>query len=113
MSPGRDPLVDLDDVDVVFDALSHSARRQILLVLLARGESMTSKDVAERFSTTWATVSRHLKTLEAAGLVHVIDSSDGRERLYQLDTTRITGIAGGWIGHFDSAASTRTRQASA
>ena len=112
MNERRDPLVELDDVDIVFDALSHSARRQILLVLLARGESMTSKDVAERFSTTWATVSRHLKTLEAAGLVHVIDSSDGRERLYQLDTNRITDIAGGWIDHFAIATTSRTGEAS-
>ncbi len=89
------------------------ARRQILLVLLARGESMTSKDVAERFSTTWATVSRHLKTLEAAGLVHVIDSDDGRERLYQLDTDRITDIAGTWINHFGTTTSSRSGQASA
>lgn len=45
--------------------------------------------------------SRHLKTLEAAGLVRVGDTSDGRQRLYQLDTTRIIDIAGGWIERFD------------
>lgn len=94
----------------MFDALAHSARRQILLVLLARGESMTSKDVAERFSTTWATVSRHLKTLEAAALVHVVDSDDGRERLYQLDTTRLAEVAGSWIGRFDGATASRAAQ---
>lgn len=98
-----DVLSELDDVAVVFDALAHSARRHILLVLLARGRSMTSKQVAERFSTTWATVSRHLKTLEAAGLVQVVDSIDGRERLFQLDTTRLVGVAGTWIGRFDDA----------
>lgn len=100
MNTAREPLAELDDIDVVFDALAHAARRQILLALLARGESMTSKDVAERFSTTWATVSRHLKTLEAAGLVHVVDSSDGRERLYQLDSGRMVEVARGWIDRF-------------
>ena len=101
MTAPRDALGELDDVDIVFDALAHSARRQILLVLLARGESMSSKDVAERFSTTWATVSRHLKTLEAAGLVCVVDSADGRERLYQLDTGRIVDVIGSWVGRFE------------
>ena len=98
----RDALAELDDVDIVFDALAHSARRQILLVLLARGESMTSKDVSERFSTTWATISRHLKSLEAAGLVRVVDSADGRERLYQLDTARIVDVIGNWVERFDN-----------
>lgn len=105
MSPAPAPLAELDDVAVVFDALAHPARRQVLLVLLARGESMTSKDVAERFSTTWATVSRHLKTLESAGLVRVVDSDDGRERLYQLDRERLLGVTGRWLGHFEASGS--------
>lgn len=64
---------------------------------------MTSKEVAERFFTTWATTSRHLKTLEAAGLVHVVDSDDGRERRYQLDRARLLDVAGAWIERFDEA----------
>lgn len=103
MSAARSPLAELDDVAVVFEALAHSARRQILLVLLARGQSMTSKEVAERFSTTWATVSRHLKTLQAAGLVRIVESEDARERVYQLDTGRLLDVAGSWISHFAPA----------
>ncbi len=98
-----DPLTELDDVAAVFDALAHPTRRQILLVLQAREGSMTSKEVASRFSTTWATVSRHLKTLEAAGLVRVVEGDDGRERLFQLDATRLLAVAGAWIEHFDNA----------
>ena len=96
------PLAELDDVAAVFDALAHPTRRQILLVLLARDRSMTSKEVAARFSTTWATVSRHLKTLESAGLVRVVNSDDGRERLFKLDTARLLTVAGGWVGLFDA-----------
>lgn len=101
MSVPPDPLAELDDVAAVFDALAHPARRQILLVLLARDRSMTSKEVAARFSTTWATVSRHLKTLESAGLVCVVNGDDGRERLFKLETTRLLQVAGGWVGLFD------------
>lgn len=106
MSAAVDPLAELDDVAAVFEALAHPARRQVLLVLLARDGSMTSKEVAARFSTTWATVSRHLKTLEAAGLVRVVGGDDGRERLFQLETVRLLTVAGGWIGNFDTAAPT-------
>ena len=92
-------LDELDDVDIVFDALAAAPRRQILLVLLARGGSMTSGEVAERFDTTWATTSRHLRTLERAGLVAV--EQDGRERHYRLVNERLTTTAGSWIDRFD------------
>lgn len=88
-------LRELDDVDAVFDALAAPARRQILLVLRARGGSMTSREVAERFDTTWATTSRHLRALEAAGLVDVVQT--GRERHYTLAAERLTATAGRWI----------------
>ncbi len=104
MSTAPTPLAQLDDVAVVFDSLAHPARRQILLVLLARGQSMTSGQLAERFSTTWATVSRHLGTLQAAGLVHLVDSPDRRERLYRLDRARLQATAGAWLARFDDAA---------
>lgn len=103
MNVRSEALTELDEVARVFEALAHPARRQILLVLLARGKSMTSKDVAERFSTTWATVSRHLRTLEAAGLVDVVDSADGRQRLYRLETKRLFDVAGGWIDRFSES----------
>ncbi len=103
MNSTPQPLAELHAVDVVFDALAHAARRQILLVLLARGETMTSKEIAERFSTTWATVSRHLKTLEAAGLVEVVDSEDRRQRVYRLEAMRLRTVAGDWIKHFDQS----------
>ena len=60
---------------------------------------MTSKEVAQRFDTTWATTSRHLRTLERAGLLRV--DADGRERRYSLVADRLTGTAGAWIAHFD------------
>ena len=96
-----DALAALDDVEVVFDALAAPARRQILLVLLARGGSMTSKEVAQRFDTTWATTSRHLGALERAGLLPV--EAEGRERRYSLVPERLTTTAGAWIARFDDS----------
>jgi DNA-binding transcriptional ArsR family regulator len=91
-------LVDLEDLEAVFFALAHQARRTILLVLHARGGTMTSREIAKRFDHSWPTTTRHLGVLQDAGLVRV--ETRGRERAYTLDTGRLIGIAGGWVDHF-------------
>jgi len=87
-----------EDLDAVFSALSHPSRRQILLVLLFRGEQMTAGQIAERFSCAWPTTTRHLKVLEAAGLIRV--EKHGRERVYHLDKERMNSVIGGWSEWF-------------
>lgn len=94
----RSGLTELDDFDVVFDALSHESRRHILGVLGARGGSMRAGEIAERFSCSWPTTTRHLRVLESAGLVQVEES--GRERLYRLDRKRLVGVVGRWLDAF-------------
>lgn len=91
-------LADLDDLDTVFGALAHQSRRTILSVLLARGGEMTSGEIASRFDCSWPTTTRHLRTLEDAGLVHV--KLRGRERVYALDSERLRSVAGSWINRF-------------
>lgn len=91
-------LADLEDLDTVFAALAHQSRRTILSVLHARGGEMTSGEIASRFDCSWPTTTRHLRTLEDAGLVHV--SLRGRERVYALDSERLGSVAGSWINRF-------------
>jgi DNA-binding transcriptional ArsR family regulator len=93
--PPRDGLAELDAIEAVFTALAHETRRHILVVLKARGGSMTAGEIAERFDCTWPTVTRHLQTLERAGLVRV--EARGRERIYALDPERLDRVAGHWI----------------
>jgi DNA-binding transcriptional ArsR family regulator len=87
-----------EDLDAIFGALSHPSRRQILLVLLFRGEQMTAGQIAERFSCTWPTTTRHLKVLEAAGLIRV--EKHGRERVYRLDKQRLISVMSDWMQWF-------------
>jgi ArsR family transcriptional regulator, arsenate/arsenite/antimonite-responsive transcriptional repressor len=61
---------------------------------------MTAGDLARRFAHSWPTVTRHLKELEAAGLVTV--ESQGRERHYQVDHARLLAVTGLWLGAFTS-----------
>jgi DNA-binding transcriptional ArsR family regulator len=74
--------VSSDVLDAVFEALAHPARRQIVIVLYARGGTMTAGEIADRFKHAWPTTTRHLQVLEAAGLVAA--ARRGRQRDYQL-----------------------------
>ena len=79
--------------DRIFEALSSSARRQILAYLSA-GE-LSAGQIAERFEMSAPAISRHLSLLEAAGLV----SSERRGQfvLYRLNgdnlVNTLTGFA--------------------
>lgn len=98
MTPQRDALAELDELERVFAALAHASRRQILLVLKARGGRVKAGDIARRFACSWPTTTRHLRVLEEAGLVRV--ERDGRERWYVLEAKRLARVAGGWLRNF-------------
>jgi DNA-binding transcriptional ArsR family regulator len=100
MTKGRG-LKELEDLEVVFKALAHASRRHILIVLNARGGSMTAGEIAGRFSCTWPTTTRHLRILEQAGLVRV--DKRGREWIYILETERIRRVVSGWLKWFEPA----------
>ena len=89
---------ELHDLDVVFAALAHPSRRQILLVLKMRGGAMTAGEIVDRFSCKWPTTTRHLRSLETAGLISV--RKEGRERLYQLNRERVIAVVSGWLNWF-------------
>jgi DNA-binding transcriptional ArsR family regulator len=89
---------ELDDVELVFKALAHASRRHVLVVLNARGRSMTAGEIADRFACSWPTTSRHLRVLEEAGLVRT--ERRGREWVYLLDAERLQRVAGGWLKWF-------------
>jgi DNA-binding transcriptional ArsR family regulator len=89
---------ELDDLEIVFAALAHSARRHILLVLHHRGAVMTAGEIASRFECSWPTTTRHLQVLERAGLVSV--EASGRQRRYKLERGRLLGITSEWLDWF-------------
>lgn len=85
----------LPDVDAVFAALAHQARREIVLLLSRSGGELPSGYLAARFSHSWPTTTRHLKVLEQAGLVEV--RREGRGSFYRLDRERVRRVVGGWL----------------
>jgi DNA-binding transcriptional ArsR family regulator len=97
--PGHPP--SLEDVDRVFVALAHEARRQMLILLGRSGGELPSGYLAARFPHSWPTTSRHLKVLEEAGLVEV--RRQRRSSNYRLNRERLNGIVTGWLSHLEPA----------
>jgi ArsR family transcriptional regulator len=67
----------------VFRALSDPTRREILELL--RSGPRSSGEIADKFSTSWATISRHLSVLKDAELI--LAERNGQHVVYELNTT--------------------------
>ena len=80
-------------LDRTFAALAHPTRRAIL-GRLARGEVASISDLAEPFDVSLVAVSRHVKVLEAAGLIS--RRKQGRSRWCRFEPEAIDE-AGDWI----------------
>jgi DNA-binding transcriptional ArsR family regulator len=90
----------LEALEAVCVALAHPARRQILLTVHLRGGEMTAGDIAGRFAHAWPTTTRHLRVLEAAGLV--VHERVGRTRVYRVDHSKLDHLKE-WLAWFDRA----------
>jgi DNA-binding transcriptional ArsR family regulator len=86
-----------DAYEAIFTALAHPARRRVLHALYFAGGAMTAGEIAAMFKHAWPTTTRHLKVLEAAGIIR--HERRGRGRLYRLDTQRLR-LARDWLGVF-------------
>jgi DNA-binding transcriptional ArsR family regulator len=86
-----------DAYEAVFGALAHPARRRILLAVYFEGGSMTAGAIARLFGHAWPTTTRHLKVLEAAGLLE--HERRGRTRCYRINCRRLR-LVGDWLAWF-------------
>ena len=91
-----DAVAKLAALDAVCSAIAHPARRQILLTVHLRG-AMTAGDIAKRFAHAWPTTTRHLRVLEAAGLL--THTKQGRNHVYAVDHARL-GFIAEWLEWF-------------
>ncbi|WP_083864959.1 metalloregulator ArsR/SmtB family transcription factor [Nocardia brevicatena] len=83
-------------MDEVAGAIADPIRREILEML--RRTRLTAGAIAERFSISRPAISRHLRVLRAAGLVH--DELIGRQRYYTLDSEPLRALSD-WIARLD------------
>jgi DNA-binding transcriptional ArsR family regulator len=86
----------IDQEPEVFDAISSSARRRILDLLVEGGQPV--KRIAGHFEMSRPAISQHLRILLAAGLVS--EQRQGREHHYRLNPERLGPIRD-WIAHYE------------
>jgi DNA-binding transcriptional ArsR family regulator len=85
----------LADTQAVFDALSHEARREIVVILAQLGGELPSGYLAGRFPHSWPTTTRHLNILQKARIIEV--RREGRSAHYRLNHDFLEEVVGGWL----------------
>jgi DNA-binding transcriptional ArsR family regulator len=85
---------EVDGMDVVFHALAHGARREMLGRLAER--QRTVGELAAPLTMSLAAASKHIQVLERAGLVR--RTVDGRRHVCRLDPAPLAS-ASAWL-HF-------------
>src|SRR5688500_2209277 len=83
-------------LDRVFRALSDATRRDMLR-RLATGEH-TVGELAEPFHMSLAAASKHIRTLEDAGLIR--RTVDGRTHRCRIEPSPLAGV-GRWLRHYE------------
>ena len=87
----------LVDMDAVFQALAHEARRSMLRRLAA--ESLTVGQLAEPLTMSLAAAAKHVEILVRAGLIR--KTVRGRTRFCQLQPQRLLPAAE-WLNFYES-----------
>ncbi len=86
----------MDNLTAVLDAISHPSRRAIL-DRLSRGPARVT-EIAEPFDMSLNAVSKHLKVLEGAGLIH--REVQGREHFIEFSGAPLR-LVSTWVHHYE------------
>ena len=85
-------------ISKVFRAIADPTRREIFHVLVVTSTAMPITQISEQFEISRQGVTKHIKTLENAGLIKI--STQGRERFCQADPKPLKAIYD-WVGFYD------------
>ncbi len=86
----------MNDLSAVLGAISHPSRRAII-AHLAKGRARVT-EIAEPFAMSLNAVSKHLKVLEQAGLVH--RKKQGRDHVIEFRGDSLRQVAG-WVHEYE------------
>jgi DNA-binding transcriptional ArsR family regulator len=86
----------MNDLSAVLGAISHPSRRAII-ARLAKGPARVT-EIAEPFDMSLNAVSKHLKVLEAAGLIH--REKQGRDHVIEFRAKPLKQVAG-WVHEYE------------
>ncbi|MNI40764.1 HTH-type transcriptional regulator [compost metagenome] len=82
----------------VFQAVADPTRRELLSLLGDHEDELPLKELTGHFAMSRTAVSKHLRVLADAGLVH--ERKVGRETRYRLDADPLLELKR-WISYFD------------
>lgn len=85
-------------ISKIFKAIADPTRREIFHALVVASVAMPITQISEQFDISRQGVTKHIKTLEDAGLITI--SSQGRERFCQADPKPLKMVYD-WIGFYD------------
>lgn len=81
-------------MNVLFEALAHPTRREILAML--KQGSASAGDIAARFDVSKPTISGHFAKLKEAGLIHA--DKNGTSIVYSLNLSTLEEVLLGFMG---------------
>jgi DNA-binding transcriptional ArsR family regulator len=81
--------------EAIFQALADPTRRAVLDLL--RGGSQPAGEIAEAFPVSRPAISKHLRLLRRAHLVH--EHREGRHRVYRLNPEPLRAVDS-WLDHY-------------
>ena len=81
-------------MNVLFEALAHPTRREILAML--KQGSASAGDIAARFDVSKPTMSGHFAKLKDAGLIHA--DKNGTSIVYSLNLSTLEEVLMGFMG---------------
>ncbi|HET7923239.1 MAG TPA: metalloregulator ArsR/SmtB family transcription factor [Gammaproteobacteria bacterium] len=86
----------MNDLSAVLGAISHPSRRAII-ARLAKGTARVT-EIAAPFEMSLNAVSKHLKVLEGAGLIH--REKQGRDHVIEFRAEPLKQVAG-WVHEYE------------
>lgn len=86
----------MNDLTAILGAISHPSRRAII-ARLAKGPARVT-EIAEPFDMSLNAVSKHLKVLEAVGLIH--REKQGRDHVIEFRAKPLKQVAG-WVHEYE------------
>lgn len=84
------------DLNIVFHALAHDARRDMLVRLSE--DDLTIGELAEPLAMSFAAASKHVKVLEDTGLVR--RTVEGRRHVCRLNAGSLA-LASAWLRYYE------------
>lgn len=87
-----------DKITNIFKAIADPTRREIFHVLLLAATALPITQISSQVDMSRQGVTKHLKILEGAGLIHI--HTHGRERFCQADAKPLQEISG-WLKFYE------------